>query len=150
MRRVRAWRRGRGQFHKKACSTQGLRSGIMERMPFVVLLTAWLCPGLGHLILRRPAKAAWFGGLILGTFALGLWLGDGHSVSTARFPYHAWGQHAALLPAWLADTWLGSRAQGATQDRLELGVVFTTVAGIMNIVAIVDAYEIARTRRRAA
>lgn len=118
-------------------------------MPLVALLAAWLCPGLGHLLLRRPAKAAWFGGLILGAFALGLVLGEGHSVSSVRFPYHAWGQHAALLPAWLADTFLGARLQGETLDRLELGVVFTTVAGIMNIVAMVDAYEIARTRRRA-
>jgi hypothetical protein len=38
--------------------------------------------------------------------------------------------------------------QGRTIDRLELGVVFATVAGILNVIALVDAYELARARRR--
>ena len=113
-------------------------------MPLVALILAWLFPGLGHVLLHRPAKAAWFAVLIMGTFVLGLWLGGGASVSAARFPYHAWGQYGALLPAWLADHFLGGEVQGRTIDRLELGVVFTTVAGILNLVAVVDAYEIAR------
>jgi hypothetical protein len=113
----------------------------------LVALAAWAMPGLGHVLLRRPAKAAYFASLILGVFALGLWLGEGASVSLARFPWHIYGQAGAGLPAYLADRFLGAQPQGHTIDRLELGVVFTTVAGIMNLIAMVDAYELARARR---
>jgi len=113
----------------------------------IVALAAWAVPGLGHLLLGRAAKAAYFGVLILGIFVLGVWLGEGASVSAARFPIHIYGQGGAGVVAWLADRFFGSAPQNHTIDRLELGVVLTTVAGIMNVIAIVDAYEIARQRK---
>lgn len=105
---------------------------------------AWLVPGLGHVAQKRYAKAAYFGGLVLLIFGLGVWLGEGASVSSVRYPYHVLGQYWALLPAWIAER-IGQAPVGHTVDRLELGVVYTTVAGIMNIVVIVDAYEWARS-----
>jgi len=121
----------------------------MQPPALLVALAAWAVPGLGHLLLGRVGKALYFGLLIMGVFGLGLWLGQGASVSAARFPFHIYGQAGAGLPALLADRFLGSNAQGQTIDRLELGVVFTTVAGIMNIIATVDAYELARLRKAA-
>jgi hypothetical protein len=112
----------------------------------LIALAAWILPGLGHILLGRTAKGLYLGGLILGAFAIGLILGQGYSVASVKFPYHWWGQVCAGAPALLANRFLGLRAQTQTIDRLELGVVFTTVAGIMNVVAIVDAYTIARTR----
>jgi len=119
----------------------------MRRSPLLVVLAAWAVPGLGHLLLGRRAKAAWFGALILGTFGVGLLLGEGASVSSARYPWHMCGQIGAGLAALLADGLLGSRPQAGTIDRLELGLVFTAVAGILNFVAMVDAYELARGGR---
>lgn len=105
---------------------------------------AWLVPGLGHVVQKRYAKAAYFGGIVLLIYVLGVWLGEGASVSSVRSPYHLLGQYWALLPAWIAAR-LGESPVSGTIDRLELGVVYTTVAGIMNIVVIVDAYEWTRT-----
>ena len=116
----------------------------------LIALAAWAVPGLGHVLLGRTAKGLYLGGLVLGAFAIGLVLGQGYSVASVKFPYHWWGQVCAGAPALLANRFLGLRAQTQTIDRLELGVVFTTVAGIMNVVAIVDAYIIARTRGTAA
>lgn len=107
-------------------------------------LLAWILPGLGHLVQGRVTKAAYFGALVLGTFVLGVWLGDGASVSGSRFPFHLYGQYGAGLPTFVASL-LGAEPAGRTIDRLELGVVFTTVAGIMNLVVMVDVYEWART-----
>jgi hypothetical protein len=118
--------------------------GLMRIPAPLVAIAAWAVPGLGHVLLGRMSKAAWFGLLILGFFGLGVWLGEGASVSTARFPWHVYGQFGAGLPALLADRLLGVVPTGRTIDRLELGVVITTVAGIMNVVAMVDAYETAR------
>jgi len=112
----------------------------------LIALAAWAVPGLGHVLLGRTAKGLYMGGLILTAFAIGLALGQGLSVASAKFPYHWWGQVCAGAPALLANRFLGVRPQPDTIDRLELGVVFTTVAGILNVVAIVDAYTIARTR----
>jgi hypothetical protein len=110
----------------------------------VIAAAAWAVPGLGHLLAGRPAKALYMGGLILGAFAAGLLLGQGHSVSSEKFPFHWYGQLGAGGPALLADALLGAVPQRETILRLELGVVFTTVAGILNVVALVDAYTIAR------
>ena len=118
----------------------------MRRAPLLVVIAAWAVPGLGHLLLGRRAKAAWFGLLILGAFGIGLALGEGASVSSARYPWHMIGQVGAGLVTLLADALLGRLPQSHTIDRLELGLVFTTVAGILNLVAMVDAYELARGR----
>jgi hypothetical protein len=112
----------------------------------VIAVAAWGLPGLGHVLLGRPAKAAYLGGLILGAFGIGLLLGQGHSVSSVKFPYHWWGQACAGGPALLADALLGGQPQRGSIMRLELGVVFATVAGILNVIAVVDAYVTARRR----
>lgn len=112
-------------------------------MPYRALyqtLLAWLVPGLGHLVQGRHAKGLYFALLILGMYGLGVWLGEGASVSSARYPFHVYGQYCAGLPAFVASL-LGAEPTGRTIDRLELGVVFTTVAGIMNLVVMVDTYE---------
>ena len=117
----------------------------MEPRALYHALLAWLVPGLGHLAQRRYAMAAYFGGLVLLVYGLGLWLGEGASVSGVRFPIHLYGQYGAGLPAFLGSI-LGEMPTGRTIDRLELGLVFTTVAGILNVIVVVDAYE--WTRRR--
>ena len=116
----------------------------------LIALAAWAMPGLGHVLLGRTAKGLYLGGLILGAFAVGLLLGQGYSVASVKFPFHWWGLVGGGVPALRANRFRGLRALVHTIDRLELGVVFTTVAGIMNVVAIVDAYTIARTRGTAA
>jgi len=107
-------------------------------------LLGWLVPGLGHLVVGRPAKALYFAVLVLGLFGLGMFLGEGASVSAVRYPFHVYGQYGAAIPAWLAETYWGVVTTGRTIDMLELGVVFTTVAGIMNVIVVVDAYETGR------
>jgi len=106
---------------------------------------AWLVPGLGHAAQGRLAKAAYFGLLVLATYFTGIVLGHGGSVSTDRYPFHVYGEYCAGLPA-LVGYWLGRAPLGETVDRLELGVVMTTVAGILNLIVMVDCYEWARRR----
>jgi hypothetical protein len=119
----------------------------MDVRALMTALCAWAVPGLGHVFLGRLSKAAYFFLLITGLFALGVWLGDGGSVSAARFPFHLYGQYGAGLPAYVASL-IGAGPLHATIDRLELGVLMTTVAGILNIIVVVDAYEIARLDSR--
>ncbi len=117
----------------------------MDPRALLMAALAWLLPGLGHAGQKCWWKAIYFGTLVLGTFVLGVWLGDGASVSEGRAPWHIYGQYGAAIPAWIAER-LGEAPTGRTIDRLELGLLFTTVAGILNVVVMVDAYEMARKR----
>ena len=117
----------------------------MDLRALLMAALGWLVPGLGHAAQKHWPKAVYFAVLVLGTFGLGVWLGEGTSVSTDRAPWHIYGQYGAAIPAWIAEQ-IGKAPAGHTIDRYELGLLFTTVAGILNVVVMVDAYETARRR----
>lgn len=120
----------------------------MSLRPTIAAVLALLVPGAGHLYAKRSAKAGYFALLVLLLFAVGLVVSEGAAVSRVRAPIHHYGQYLAFVPAYLAETLLGVDPVGRTIDRLELGVVMTTVAGIMNLIVAVDAYETARNDER--
>ena len=137
------------------------------RDPYIAALLAWLCPGAGHLYQRRYAKGILFLACILGTYFFGLALGEGKVVYASwnqvdrRWQYPL--QLGVGLPAApaLAQSMLvrrgsapllgGIMAPPATTEmlsdwhrvlnmRFELGTLYTMVAGLLNILAIWDAY----------
>jgi hypothetical protein len=129
-------------------------------------LWAWLWPGAGHLYQGRTAKGILFMVCILGTFFYGMFLGDGRVVfvygpwkpEMFRWPYLCQvgvGLPAfpAVLQARLADRplfggwYLPPRGPQEMDDvhrylhrYFELGTVFTMIAGLLNVLAIYDAY----------
>ena len=135
--------------------------------PLVAGILAWLVPGLGHLYQGRTAKGLLFMICILSTFFYGLFLSDGRAVYASwtdwdrRLPYLC--QLGAGLPALpaLVQTYLvrngrapvfgGIMAPPATMAELndwhralhryfELGTVYTMIAGLLNVLAIYDAW----------
>ena len=117
--------------------------------PVLVCAAAWAVPGAGHLLLGRRRT-----GLILLValplmFAVGLWL-DGR-----LFPFEA-GQPLVLLMA-LSDLGIGTpyllaAALGLGEGRVvaptyEHGNTFLIVAGLLNLMVILDAGDIARGRK---
>lgn len=50
------------------------------RDPFLAAILAWLIPGLGHFYQRRWGKGGLFMVCILGTFFMGMWMGEGRVV----------------------------------------------------------------------
>lgn len=135
--------------------------------PVVAAALGWLIPGLGHLYQGRTSKGLLFMICILGTFFYGMFLSDGRAVYAAwvdwdpHYPYICQvGVGAPALPA-LLQTYLvrhgkaplmgGIMAPPASQDELnewhrslhhyfELGTVYTMIAGLLNILAIYDAW----------
>jgi hypothetical protein len=135
--------------------------------PFIAAVLAWLIPGLGHLYQRRTAKGVLFMVCILSTYFFGLFCSDGHAVYASwtaddqRLYYFAQvGVGAPALPALLqnylvrngkAPLWGGVMAPPVTaQERndwyrqlnryLELGTVYTTIVGLLNLLVIYDAW----------
>jgi hypothetical protein len=129
-----------------AASETDLKQGSNATM---IGVAAWLVPGLGHLLLRRWGRALTFfisaGGLAV----------TGYPLRGNVFPIHSIDSFGTL--GFLADAGSGvfyflSRffeAAGADVSRAsgDYGTRFIAAAGIVNVLAVIDAYEIARERR---
>jgi len=144
---------------------------IRLRNPLVAAFLAFLVPGLGHFYQGRKGKAVLYASCILGLFLMGMLMGEGKIVywrwvspfNSDKFCLYYPGQFFAGLPALPAliqatlnhygyDPILwGFMAEpsqivlNGLHPRLgklvEIGTIYTTVAGLLNILAIYDAYE---------
>lgn len=116
-------------------------------LPAVVL--AWLVPGAGHLYLRRRGKALLFFLAIGALFALGVIM-DSRLEMTLTLDdllasLFSLAQMAVGLPYLVAR---GLGYQGDVRSvTFEYGNTFTAVAGLLNILVMLDAYDTALGRK---
>jgi hypothetical protein len=110
---------------------------------------AWLVPGLGHGLLGRWRRGVAQGLLILGMYAVGLLL-DG-ALSHPRE-----GSYLALLatvadlgvgPLYLVLRALGAGVGDVTAATHEIGNTFHWSAGIMNLLLVLDAFDVSQGRK---
>jgi hypothetical protein len=117
-------------------------------VPAVIL--AWLLPGLGHLYLRRTTKGLVLLTTILTLFSLGVaW--DARLAPYLRLDdllafLRSIAQMAMGLPYFIARS-LGFDAGLVTAPSHEYGNTFTEVSGLLNILVMLDAYDIAVGRK---
>jgi hypothetical protein len=134
-----------------AAGDKGLIDDSTSRVsPMLALIAAWLVPGAGHLLLGKWIRASLLMASILGMFAIGIALqgkiytpnlgepldmlgfagdvGSGVLYGLARLL--GWGQASVLVA--VAD----------------YGTKFIVVAGLLNVVAAVDAHSLASGRKR--
>ena len=130
--------------------------------PALAAFLAWLVPGAGHFYQRRTAKGILFSTCILGTFLFGMMVGDGRVVYAQwqsfdkRWPYFCqFPAGAVSLPALVqnmrGDHLFGDKYAPPDSDtlhdlnydlnhRFEIGTVYTMIAGLLNVLAIYDAW----------
>jgi hypothetical protein len=137
------------------------------RDPYIAALLAWVWPGAGHLYQRRTGKGLLFMVCILSTYFFGLALGEGKVVYASwnqtekRWQYPL--QLGVGLPAAPAivqsfrvrqgnpPLFNGIMAPPRNQEelsdwhytlsmRFEMGTLYTMIAGLLNILAIWDAF----------
>ncbi len=161
---------------------------VVLKDPALSAFLAWLIPGLGHWYQGRRAKAVLYFLCIMGTFALGVYLGGNRQVGWGRTVYFLWRDNDYRLaylcqigigvPAWPAlvqanrmanhekvfgqgfmapprsstsSSMDGREDPNADQPTLselhlklhrffELGTAFTMIGGLLNILAIYDAW----------
>lgn len=113
-------------------------------------LLAWLVPGGGHLYLGRHGRGALFLGALALLFTLGLLFKAGLD---PHFGFDdplaliiSLGQLALGVPYFVARG-LGYGAGQLTAPGYEYGLTFTAVAGLLNLLVILDAYDIAVGRK---
>ena len=123
------------------------------RVAWLMGLAAWAVPGLGHVLQRRWMRGLLLGGAVWVMFILGLWLG-GHLFTVTD---HGLAALVQLLPmsanigsgllflfCWLTNTGFAEQAQRLTY---EYGNTFLLVAGLLNYLAALDAFDIAAGRK---
>jgi hypothetical protein len=114
-----------------------------------VSISGWLVPGLGHLMLGRNRRAAAFFVIVTGMFALGLALkGELFPLNRAE-PLTLLAGLAEIgvgLPFFVAKL-LGFGAGQVTAVTYEYGYTFCIVAGLLNMLIVLDAYDVAVGRK---
>jgi hypothetical protein len=111
---------------------------------------ALVLPGLGHMVLGRWARAAVIGLGIAAMFGLGLWM-QGHLFKpepgewlTWLFTFFDLGIGLPYFACLAAD--VGFKLYPAAPT-YEYGNTFLAVAGLLNMLAVMDAYDIAVGRK---
>jgi len=113
------------------------------------LIAGWLVPGAGHFLLRKWGRGALLAASILGMFVLGLVM-QGKVYSNAHDILDILGLAGDLGNGLL---YIGSRMLGLGADQVQVttadyGTRFIVVAGLLNVIAAVDAHNL-RTGRKA-
>jgi Family of unknown function (DUF6677) len=134
-------------------ATKGSGSGEAARQaaanPWLAAVAAWALPGAGHFYLGKRGRAATFLVLVFSTLAVG-WSLDGKLYQLAS------GGVLSLLGA-LGQAGLGAAYfilrfvlgyQGTvTAPGFEYGTAFLLTAGLMNVLLVLDAWDIARGQK---
>lgn len=125
--------------------------------PILCALAAWILPGSGHLLLGMRRRGLQYMACILVTFAVGLYLTQGFAVSWESHRLAFVFQVPVGLTTGVGMLLGGSRTGGfgaaippdEVVAHMDLGLLFTMVAGLLNVLIVYDACERAVLRRAA-
>ncbi len=116
---------------------------------FAICLAAWLVPGLGHALYGKPRKAIVLLVVLTAMFACGL------AFNGRLFPFGGseplvwlaaaaeWGLGLPRMAAALA----GWGAGVVTDVTYEYGNTFLIIAGMLNLLAVIDVFDIGTGRK---
>lgn len=117
--------------------------------PAVVCIVSWLVPGAGHLVQGRRQKGLVFLAALPAMFAVGLGLAG------RLFPF-SFGDPLVGLAAvanlgmgvpYLVASAMGLGAGVVTAASYEYGNAFLIVAGLLNMLVVIDAYDVRLGRK---
>jgi hypothetical protein len=116
---------------------------------YLICAAAWLIPGLGHFWLGRRQKGIVFLIALTFMFAFGLWLQGALFPFQIAEPLVALGAFADLgvgLPYIVARA-TGAGAGNVVAITYEYGNTFLIVAGLLNMLVVLDVFDIAKGRK---
>ena len=123
---------------------------------WLIALVAWFVPGGGHLLLQKWGRAALMGGAIWLSFFIGLAMGghmfdletgQGSSVLLQVPPMIAnLGSGILYIVCWLLGYGFADDPVQAARATYEYGNTFLLIAGLLNYLTMLDAFDIAAGR----
>jgi TM2 domain-containing membrane protein YozV len=122
-----------------------------QRHPVVAMVLAWLVPGLGHFYLGRRRTAAGYAVIVTVTFLLGLsFQGRLYSVEpgqplTILATFAVYGAGLLNIAARVLSDNPGGTILAVTY---EYGCAYLLTAGLMNLLLVLDVYDIATGRKK--
>lgn len=125
------------------------RSPRTPRASALVAVLAWAVPSAGHFLLGRRRRAVVFALVIAISFAVGAALGGNLYRPLAGQPlslFAALGAMGVGLPYFVLRVAFGYEGD-STGAGYEIGTVFLLSAGLMNILLVLDAWDIASGRK---
>jgi len=122
----------------------------MTTRAVVSMLLAWAIPGSGHLYLGRRGRALAFFAIVVILFAVGMFIDGGlYTIATSRGSLlRMLASYASMGSGFLYL--LGNRIGAAgdvVSDTFEYGSTFMLTAGLMNLLLVLDCYDIANDRK---
>jgi hypothetical protein len=113
-------------------------------------IAAWLAPGAGHLLVGQRGRGALFFVLIVSLFFGGLALDGKVYRPEADDPlsYLAAFGASGVGGLYIVAHWLGIGAGDLLAPLYEYGNTFTLLAGLLNLLVVLDAYDFAALRAR--
>jgi hypothetical protein len=113
------------------------------------VLLAWFVPGGGHLLLKRPGRGGLIAACVAGMFLLGLMMRGalfnpmtGDLLTTVIYVGGFLGNVMSGILYFLT-VWLGYAQPDVAGHVHDYGTKFLVAAGLLNVLGMVDAYEIA-------
>jgi hypothetical protein len=111
--------------------------------PALCAALSWLVPGLGHARAGQRDKGAVMGLAVVIVFTMGLLFAHGHAIDRANASVWWIAQNLFGGGSLFAALVTGPMRMESAPANLDLGIVLCTVAGLMNLVVMVDAYTVA-------
>jgi hypothetical protein len=118
-----------------------------------VVLAAWLVPGGGHFLLKRNYRGMIIAGCVVITFVFGLLMRGylfepmrADLLTTLIYTGGFIGDMAAGI-LYFMTRWFGYSQPDVAGHVVDYGTKFLVAAGLFNILAMVDAFEIAVGRK---
>jgi hypothetical protein len=113
--------------------------------PYVAVIAAWLVPGLGHLLLGRTRRALLFFVLVIASAIIGCQL-QGNLYQVIAGQPLTWlataGTMGMGIPYFLLRYLIGYQGEVVAAG-YEYGTAFILTAGLMNLLLVLDAWDIA-------
>lgn len=115
----------------------------------VTCVTAWLVPGGGHLFLGKFGRGFVFLGTIVFLFTMGLWMnGQLFAWEPGFFGFLKFFADCAIGLPYLLGVALGWGAGNVNSFQYEYGNTYIYTAGLLNMLLVVDAFDIAVGRKK--
>ena len=116
-------------------------------------LAGFVVPGLGHIVLGKFVRGALIGGVIIAMFALGFVM-EGHLDKPDPKEWLTWffsfldaGMGLPYFVCLLGDLGFQITPEQAAKVTFEYGNTFFRIAGALNMLAVMDAYDIGIGRK---
>jgi TM2 domain-containing membrane protein YozV len=123
----------------------------MTTRAVVSMLLAWAIPGSGHLYLGRRRRGLAFFAIVVVLFVVGVFIdGSLYTIAGSRGSLlRMLASYASMGSGFLyfLTSRIGAAPGNVVSDTFEYGSTFMLTAGLMNLLLVLDCYDIANDRK---